>query len=87
MTQRGLAFDKRTHLFQELRADLAHLAHHCCGIDKYRVETCCVIGEDPQCNFPFTLRDSLCQRDVQSKGEIARNLFLRARNFWFSGAR
>ncbi len=27
-----------------MRAELAHLAHHCCAIDKYRVETCCVIG-------------------------------------------
>ncbi|XP_013402626.1 cell division cycle protein 23 homolog [Lingula anatina] len=29
---------------KEMRAELAHLAHHCCDIDKYRVETCCVIG-------------------------------------------
>lgn len=28
-----------------MRADLAHLAHRCCDIDKYRVETCCVIGK------------------------------------------
>jgi len=29
---------------KEMRAELAHLAHHCCDIDKYRVETCCIIG-------------------------------------------
>ncbi|KAL5017186.1 hypothetical protein ScPMuIL_006775 [Solemya velum] len=27
-----------------MRADLADLAHRCCSIDKYKVETCCVIG-------------------------------------------
>ena len=30
---------------QEMRAELAHLAHRCSEIDKYRVETCCIIGE------------------------------------------
>lgn len=25
--------------------ELAYLAHNVCEIDKYRVETCCVIGE------------------------------------------
>ena len=30
--------------FQEMRYELAHLAHSCCDIDKFRVETCCVIG-------------------------------------------
>lgn len=30
---------------KEMRHDLAHLAHKCCDIDKYRVETCCVIGK------------------------------------------
>ncbi|XP_047107625.1 cell division cycle protein 23 homolog isoform X1 [Schistocerca piceifrons] len=29
---------------KELKVELAHLAHHACEIDKYRVETCCVIG-------------------------------------------
>ncbi|ELT99459.1 hypothetical protein CAPTEDRAFT_196146 [Capitella teleta] len=29
---------------KELRMELAHLAHNCCDIDKYRVETCCVVG-------------------------------------------
>ncbi|KAK7111014.1 cell division cycle protein 23 homolog [Littorina saxatilis] len=29
---------------KEMRAELAHLAHRCCDINKYRVETCCVIG-------------------------------------------
>lgn len=29
---------------KEMRVDLAHLAHQACEIDKYRVETCCVIG-------------------------------------------
>lgn len=29
---------------KELRVELSHLAHHVCSIDKYRVETCCVIG-------------------------------------------
>lgn len=28
-----------------MRADLAHLAHRCCDIDKYREETCVVIGK------------------------------------------
>jgi hypothetical protein len=30
---------------RELRVELAHLAHQACEIDKYRVETCCVVGE------------------------------------------
>ena len=34
-------------VLQEMRADLAHLAHRCCNIDKYREETCCVIGKLP----------------------------------------
>ena len=29
---------------KEMRRELAHLAHHCSNIDKYRDETCCVIG-------------------------------------------
>ncbi|XP_076461033.1 cell division cycle protein 23 homolog isoform X2 [Babylonia areolata] len=29
---------------KEMRAELAYLAHRCCDINKYRVETCCVIG-------------------------------------------
>ncbi|XP_050396026.1 cell division cycle protein 23 homolog [Patella vulgata] len=29
---------------KEMGGDLADLAHHSCEIDKYRVETCCVIG-------------------------------------------
>ncbi|XP_021917579.1 cell division cycle protein 23 homolog isoform X2 [Zootermopsis nevadensis] len=29
---------------KELRVELAHLAHQACEIDKYRVETCCVVG-------------------------------------------
>ena len=29
---------------KEMKPELAHLAHHCCDINKYCVETCCVIG-------------------------------------------
>ncbi|XP_042901182.1 cell division cycle protein 23 homolog [Parasteatoda tepidariorum] len=29
---------------QEMRVELSNLAHNTCDIDKYRVETCCVIG-------------------------------------------
>lgn len=29
----------------DLKTDLANLAHHAVSIDKYRVETCCVIGK------------------------------------------
>ncbi|XP_012939127.1 cell division cycle protein 23 homolog [Aplysia californica] len=29
---------------KEKKSDLAHLAHRCCTINKYCVETCCVIG-------------------------------------------
>ncbi|XP_014675357.1 PREDICTED: cell division cycle protein 23 homolog [Priapulus caudatus] len=29
---------------KDMRIELSHLAHHVCEIDKYRVETCCVIG-------------------------------------------
>ncbi|ESN90559.1 hypothetical protein HELRODRAFT_96551 [Helobdella robusta] len=29
---------------RELKPELAQLAHHCAEIDRYRVETCCVIG-------------------------------------------
>ena len=28
---------------QEMRAELAHLAHRCSEIDKYRVESCCIM--------------------------------------------
>ena len=27
------------------RTELAHLAHHCTQIDRFRVETCCVVGK------------------------------------------
>ena len=30
---------------QEMRPELAYLAHRCSELDKYRVETCCIIGE------------------------------------------
>ena len=30
---------------KEMRAELAHLAHHCCAINKYTVQTCCIIGK------------------------------------------
>lgn len=30
--------------FQEMKAELSYLAHHTNTIDKYREETCCVIG-------------------------------------------
>ncbi|CAN7995196.1 unnamed protein product [Ixodes hexagonus] len=29
---------------KEERVELSHLAHHTCAVDKYRAETCCVIG-------------------------------------------
>lgn len=30
---------------RELKTDLANLAHHAVSIDKYKVETCCVVGK------------------------------------------
>lgn len=30
---------------KDLKTDLANLAHHAVAIDKYKVETCCVIGK------------------------------------------
>lgn len=30
---------------KDLKTDLANLAHHTVLIDKYRVETCCVVGK------------------------------------------
>ncbi len=30
---------------KEMKAELSFLAHHVCEVDKYRVETCCVIGK------------------------------------------
>ena len=30
---------------QEMKSELAYLAHRCSELDKYRVETCCIIGE------------------------------------------
>lgn len=37
---------------KELRVELSQLAHHVCEVDKYRVETCCVIGKEcRQCIF------------------------------------
>ncbi|KAF4526395.1 hypothetical protein B566_EDAN012685 [Ephemera danica] len=44
---------------KEMRAELSHLAHHVTEVDKYRAETCCVIG-----NF-YSLR-SEHQKAVQS---------------------
>lgn len=44
---------------KEMRAELSHLAHHVAEVDKYRAETCCVIG-----NF-YSLR-SEHQKAVQS---------------------
>lgn len=32
---------------KEMRVELAHLAHRVTQIDKYRVETCCVVGTVP----------------------------------------
>lgn len=29
---------------KDMKAELSHLAHHVCEVDKYKVETCCVIG-------------------------------------------
>ena len=31
--------------FQEMKPELSYLAHHANSIDKYREETCCVIGQ------------------------------------------
>lgn len=43
---------------KELRVELAHLAHLACEIDKYRVETCCVVGElIVQCNLYSVMQD------------------------------
>jgi len=28
-----------------MKSELAYLAHRCSELDKYRVETCCIIGE------------------------------------------
>lgn len=30
---------------KEMKVELAYLAHHATDIDKYRVETCCIIGK------------------------------------------
>jgi len=35
---------------QEMKSELAYLAHRCSELDKYRVETCCVIGELLYCS-------------------------------------
>ena len=35
-------------ILQEMKPELSHLAHHCFEINKYRVETCCVVGEYDQ---------------------------------------
>lgn len=36
-----------------MKAELAYLAHHCCEIDKYRVETCCVLGEAMNAHYAY----------------------------------
>lgn len=38
-----------------MKPELSYLAHNLCEIDKYRVETCCVIGES-QPFYVFLLR-------------------------------
>lgn len=47
-------WDVYSHLLylKERRMELAHLAQRAVAIDKYRVETCCVIGK---CFFSFVL--------------------------------
>lgn len=35
----------RCERLQEMRTELASLAHHCSAVDTYREETCCVIGK------------------------------------------
>ncbi|XP_065925783.1 cell division cycle protein 23 homolog [Magallana gigas] len=40
----NMDYFSNTLYIKEMRADLAHLAHRCCDIDKYREETCVVIG-------------------------------------------
>lgn len=30
---------------KELKVELAHLAHRATEIDKYRLETCCIVGK------------------------------------------
>lgn len=30
---------------RDMRVELAHLAQHATEVDKYRVETCCIIGK------------------------------------------
>lgn len=34
----------KVKFFQEMKPELSYLAHHTNSIDKYREETCCVIG-------------------------------------------
>lgn len=29
---------------KQLRTELSYLAHHAAEVDKYRIETCCIIG-------------------------------------------
>ncbi|XP_065925789.1 cell division cycle protein 23 homolog isoform X2 [Magallana gigas] len=41
----NMDYFSNTLYIKEMRADLAHLAHRCCDIDKYREETCVVIGK------------------------------------------
>lgn len=36
-----------------MKSELSYLAHNLCEIDKYRVETCCVIGK--RHFFPFKI--------------------------------
>lgn len=44
---------------KELKVELAHLAHRATRIDKYRLETCCIIGKTvPRSNFSLPSREN-----------------------------
>uniref|UniRef100_A0A8W8J184 Uncharacterized protein n=1 Tax=Magallana gigas TaxID=29159 RepID=A0A8W8J184_MAGGI len=52
----NMDYFSNTLYIKEMRADLAHLANRCCDIDKYREETCVVIGKACYMNIQCYLK-------------------------------
>ncbi|OON15862.1 hypothetical protein X801_08331 [Opisthorchis viverrini] len=65
--------------------ELAHLAHHCVSLDKYRPETCCVVTNTLNCGIPrplFTHTDKLSLTTDTSF--VPGTVLVRCMKFWIS---
>lgn len=53
-----------------MKPELSYLAHNLCEIDKYRVETCCVIGESQFFYMLFLCLILLCEGILETLVEV-----------------